>query len=110
MSKMELGDDREVVELLSQTRLRVVQPYRAPTELKVDRVLGPEEDQDDMFHTVHDVVSGVVGGRSGTILAYGQTGSGKTYMMVGPQEPNGPLVLTDQQRGLIPRALENLFA
>lgn len=114
MSGIELGEDRQVVEVLNQTRLRVAQPYRAPTELKVDRVLAPEEGQEDLFSTVADVVSGVVQGRSGTILAYGQTGSGKTYMMVGPPcsegEFAGQPMLVGEQRGLIPRALESLFA
>jgi len=62
MSKAELADERQVVEVLNQTGLRVLQPYKAPTEIKVDRVLRPEEDQGDLFHSVADVVSGVVRG------------------------------------------------
>ena len=37
-----------------------------------------------------------------SIFAYGQTGSGKTHTMVGSQEDF-------EQRGLIPRSLEQIF-
>jgi kinesin family protein C1 len=36
------------------------------------------------------------------IFAYGQTGSGKTYTMMGRPE-------TPEQKGLIPRSLEQIF-
>jgi kinesin family protein C1 len=36
------------------------------------------------------------------IFAYGQTGSGKTYTMMGRPE-------TSEQKGLIPRSLEQIF-
>lgn len=38
----------------------------------------------------------------GTILCYGQTGAGKTFTMTGATE-------NYQQRGLIPRAIQQLF-
>jgi len=113
MSDAEFAKNRPAVDVLSQTRLRVMQPYRPATELKVDRALGPEIGQEDLFGAVADVIEGVVHGRSGTILAYGQTGSGKTYMMSGPQCAEGEFagrpVLAGEERGLIPRALESLF-
>lgn len=39
-------------------------------------------------------------GYNGTILTYGQTGTGKTYTMIGEDE---------ERRGIIPRALEEIF-
>ncbi|RLN62666.1 hypothetical protein BBJ28_00023596 [Nothophytophthora sp. Chile5] len=50
------------------------------------------------------IVQDVMAGYNGTILAYGQTATGKTHTMVGPDDS----VLGDQ-RGLIPRALEDIF-
>ena len=44
-------------------------------------------------------------GFNNTILAYGQTGSGKTYTM-GTQFDE---CIREQQRGLIPRAVDHLF-
>ncbi|KAG7381310.1 hypothetical protein PHYBOEH_010995 [Phytophthora boehmeriae] len=60
-------------------------------------------------HTVYErvaapIVEDVMAGYNGTILAYGQTATGKTHTMVGP----GDLIQGDQ-RGLIPRALEDIF-
>jgi len=37
-------------------------------------------------------------------LAYGQTGSGKTHTMMGPDLRN------EESRGIIPRAIEDVFA
>jgi kinesin family member 17 len=45
---------------------------------------------------------GVPEGYNCTIFAYGQTGCGKSFTMQGPKEPAS-------QRGIIPRALEQLF-
>lgn len=41
-------------------------------------------------------------GYNGAIIAYGQTGTGKTYTMEGAR--------TGPDRGIIPRAVENIFA
>lgn len=49
-----------------------------------------------------DIVASAVDGYSGTIMAYGQTGAGKTYTMLGNTAAYA-------QRGIIPRALEDVF-
>lgn len=107
-----------VVEVLGKARLRVLRSGLEPLELQVDEALGPSASQSDVFNAVRDVVVGVVGGRSGTVLTYGQTGSGKTYTMAG-EAPALAQHMADvevirqafhsEQRGLIPRALELLF-
>ncbi|KAK1946647.1 Kinesin-related protein 3 [Phytophthora citrophthora] len=62
-------------------------------------------DQETVYNQVaQPIVEDVMAGYNGTILAYGQTATGKTHTMVGP----GDLVHGDQ-RGLIPRALEDIF-
>jgi len=53
---------------------------------------------DDSFHTK----SISCFASPGTIMAYGQTGAGKTFTMTGATE-------NYQQRGIIPRALSQLF-
>ncbi|KAG7398854.1 hypothetical protein PHYBOEH_010368 [Phytophthora boehmeriae] len=53
-----------------------------------DRILGPEETQNDVFREVEPIAQSVVDGFKACIFAYGQTGSGKTYTMEGtPSDP-----------------------
>jgi len=73
-------------------------------QFKFSSCAGPELDQADIYNSnAKDIVSGVMEGYHGTILAYGQTGSGKTYTMRG--EDSSP-----SSKGIIPRALEEMFA
>ena len=51
-------------------------------------------------------VQSVLQGYNATVFAYGQTGSGKTHTMRG--FPAGPQDL--DARGVIPRAVEDIFA
>ncbi|XP_056289393.1 kinesin-like protein KIF9 [Pseudoliparis swirei] len=48
------------------------------------------------------VVLGALDGHNGTVMCYGQTGAGKTFTMTGSTE-------SYQQRGVIPRALQEVF-
>jgi Cdc6-like AAA superfamily ATPase len=49
-------------------------------------------------------------GYSVTIFAYGQTGSGKTYTMAGVEEKfNQEIFKSDENDGIIPRAIKNLW-
>ncbi|CAI5745450.1 unnamed protein product [Peronospora destructor] len=53
-----------------------------------DRILGPEETQNDVFREVEPIAQSVVDGFKACVFAYGQTGSGKTYTMEGtPSDP-----------------------
>ncbi|XP_051998547.1 kinesin-like protein KIF9 isoform X2 [Xyrauchen texanus] len=59
--------------------------------------------QEEIYERVaHSVVQGAFGGYNGTIMCFGQTGAGKTYTMTGAAE-------TYKQRGIIPRALHEVF-
>ncbi|KAK7170235.1 hypothetical protein R3I94_000470 [Phoxinus phoxinus] len=59
--------------------------------------------QEDIYDGVaRSVVLGTFGGYNGTIMCFGQTGAGKTYTMTGAAE-------TYKQRGIIPRALQEVF-
>lgn len=54
-----------------------------------DRILGPEETQNDVFREVEPIAQSVVEGFKACIFAYGQTGSGKTYTMEGTASDPG---------------------
>ena len=59
--------------------------------------------QDSVYESCgRGVVGGAVNGINGTIMSYGQTGAGKTFTMLGN-------LTAYHQRGLIPRAVSQLF-
>ena len=58
--------------------------------------------QEDVFEEVSQLVQSALDGYKVCIFAYGQTGSGKTHTMMGPQ-------FSHEQRGVIPRAVEQLY-
>jgi kinesin family protein 5 len=71
-----------------------------------DSLFDYESSQDYIYETIGSPVvkvftrQCVLEGYNGTILAYGQTGTGKTYTMIGGE---------NEDRGIIPRALEEIF-
>ena len=59
--------------------------------------------QDDVYDlTSIQTVQNTVAGYNGSIMTYGQTGSGKTFTMLG-------LTNNYKQRGIIPRALQQVY-
>ncbi|KNA13725.1 hypothetical protein SOVF_113380 [Spinacia oleracea] len=67
-----------------------------------DKVFTQEASQNDVFSEISELVQSALDGYKVCIFAYGQTGSGKTYTMMGrPQSMD--------QKGLIPRSLEQIF-
>jgi kinesin family protein C1 len=67
-----------------------------------DKVFNHEASQEEVFFEISQLVQSALDGYKVCIFAYGQTGSGKTYTMMGrPEAPD--------QKGLIPRSLEQIF-
>ncbi|XP_055063263.2 kinesin-like protein KIF9 isoform X1 [Misgurnus anguillicaudatus] len=69
---------------------------------KLDGVLHNLSQEEVYDYVAQSVVLGAFQGYNGTILCFGQTGAGKTYTMTGAAEAY-------RQRGIIPRALQQVF-
>jgi kinesin family protein 5 len=83
-------------------------------KFNLDRVFDPASEQATVYEVVaRDMVESIVHGFNGTIFAYGQTGSGKSYSMMGPSDLVSRLGTGDvvsEEKGIIPRAVDHLFA
>jgi kinesin family protein 3/17 len=74
-------------------------------EFTFDHVYDDEAEQSDIYNTTARLsVCSALEGYNATIFAYGQTGTGKTYTMEGFKYN-----LHDEERGIIPRAIEDIF-
>mmetsp|Transcript_3747 Transcript_3747/g.5684 ORF Transcript_3747/g.5684 Transcript_3747/m.5684 type:complete len:1075 (+) Transcript_3747:68-3292(+) len=72
-----------------------------------DHVFDQDTDQRSVYETsAKTAVKSALEGYNATMIAYGQTGTGKTYTMEGDQSHRGR---TDEQRGIIPRSIEDIF-
>ena len=76
-----------------------------PHPYTFDHIFDMESTQDDVYKTAAvPAVESLISGYNSTIFAYGQTGTGKTYTMEGFSYN-----YTSPKKGLIPRAIENIF-
>ena len=65
--------------------------------------LSYSSEQANIFaETAYPVCENVITGYNGTIFAYGQTGTGKTHTITG-------VAKDPVQKGIMPRAFENIF-
>ncbi|CAK8572379.1 unnamed protein product [Lathyrus sativus] len=68
-------------------------------EFEFDKVFRQETIQENVFVEVEPILRSAMDGHNVCVFAYGQTGTGKTFTMDG----------TNEQPGIIPRAIEELF-
>ncbi|GFR81071.1 kinesin-like protein [Elysia marginata] len=98
-----LNDSKSVnVHLRRDPKKGVVNNQILDWSFKLDGIFN-NADQEVVYSTVaSDIVSGALDGYNGTMMCYGQTGAGKTFTMTGATE-------SYRHRGLIPRAISQLF-
>ena len=90
---------------------------KAFKNFKFDQVIDPSWSQNDVYENteISKMVKHVLDGYHATIFAYGQTGSGKTFTMEGykyMQNEKGipiPEIEINENNGIIPRAIDDLF-
>ncbi|KAI4232569.1 MAG: hypothetical protein L6R40_007355 [Gallowayella cf. fulva] len=76
-----------------------------PGAFTFDRVFDTHSRQADVFDfSIRSTVDDILNGYNGTVFAYGQTGAGKSYTMMGAD------IDDEEQRGIIPRIVEQMFA
>ncbi|KAJ8605636.1 hypothetical protein CTAYLR_000119 [Chrysophaeum taylorii] len=83
----------------------VVRPRsKEEVRFRVDRIYDCDTSQRDVFQGEGlPLIERVLEGKNALLLAYGQTGSGKTHTILGPEGT------TSEDRGLVPRAVEQLY-
>jgi kinesin family protein C1 len=70
------------------------------SEYHFDHIFGETSTQEQVYEEVSQLVESALDGNRACVMAYGQTGSGKSFTMIGSAD----------QKGLIPRAAEQIFA
>ncbi|KFU88992.1 Kinesin-like KIF9, partial [Chaetura pelagica] len=83
-------------------RAGAVNNHRTGWSFRLDGVLHNTSQELAYQALAEKLVSQALTGYNGTIMCYGQTGAGKTYTTMGPTTEH-------KQRGIIPRALEQVF-
>ncbi|CCI42806.1 unnamed protein product [Albugo candida] len=104
LSSTEIAHANENCLQLQSTRIRV--GLQQDKEFDFDAVYPPESNQEDIYtQLIPPLLDRFFDGYNATVFAYGQTGSGKTYTMGNEFK----LSLKPQNRGIIPRCMEDIF-
>ncbi|XP_055521085.1 LOW QUALITY PROTEIN: carboxy-terminal kinesin 2-like [Leucoraja erinacea] len=100
-----LPSDEKVITLTKEQESRTGNNRKdVKHDFSFDHVFQPVAKQEEVFEDISQLVQSALDGYNVCIFAYGQTGSGKTYTMEGPDE------LTCDTKGMIPRAVDQIFA
>ncbi|KAM7273768.1 hypothetical protein ACFE04_028432 [Oxalis oulophora] len=97
-----LSTDRRVIHrpIIVGSEKITVSSSGSRKEFDFDKVFPQEATQEEIFVEVAPILRSALDGHNVCLLAYGQTGTGKTFTMDG----------ANNQPGIIPRALEELFS
>ena len=102
-----------VVEAESSNKVLIKEKINASSTMRpftFDRVFGENSKQKDVYKSVvGPLIDQVMQGYNCTVFAYGQTGTGKTYTMEGLNSSPDIPIEKDQNAGIIPRAIRQLF-
>ncbi|XP_076114005.1 kinesin-like protein KIF27 isoform X2 [Mytilus galloprovincialis] len=102
LPKEKIAGEEMCVRIIPATNQLVLGKDRAFT---FDHVLSSKTTQDEVYKScIEPLVNGIFEGYNATVFAYGQTGSGKTYTV-----GDGISSFTDEEYGIIPRALKAIF-
>ncbi|XP_067928518.1 kinesin-like protein KIF27 [Watersipora subatra] len=103
LAKETVSGEQKCVKVLKDSKQVLVGKDRLFT---FDHIISPLEKQDTLYERCIDsLVTSCLEGFNATVFAYGQTGSGKTYTIGGTSAATH----TDEELGVIPRALQRLF-
>jgi len=102
---------------IDRNMIIVNRPKKGPYEFVFSQVLNTDASQYDLYSCCEGALRSVLDGINCCIMAYGQTGSGKTFSMLGKgwedvensQEPIASLNLEQEDCGIIPRSVSDLF-
>lgn len=94
---------RSITVHTSRLNARSTGTNRATEAFNFDYVFDHAASQRAVYAQVEPLVNSAIDGYRVCVFAYGQTGSGKTYTMEGS-------MATEETQGVIPRALETIFA
>jgi kinesin family protein 5 len=102
--EIQLGADQGVELIIKPGAISIGDASGEPREFPFDYAFDNTTTQTDVYeHCAQKSVQDIFQGYNGTIFAYGQTGAGKSWSMMGDK--------TDEtNKGIIPRAAENIFA
>ncbi|XP_041824334.1 kinesin-like protein KIF9 isoform X2 [Melanotaenia boesemani] len=86
----------------SKKRLESRRSHVSSQSFQLERILHNVSQEEVYIQVCERVVLGALDGYNGTVMCFGQTGAGKTYTMTGSAQ-------SYKQRGIIPRALQQVF-
>ncbi|XP_066572281.1 kinesin-like protein KIF9 [Amia ocellicauda] len=101
---IEFSPDGKTISLRARrdSRKAVVNNQQCDWTFRLDGILHNASQDEVYAAAARSVVLGALDGYNGTVMCFGQTGAGKTYTMTGATE-------SYRQRGIIPRALQEVF-
>ncbi|WWD21164.1 hypothetical protein CI109_105647 [Kwoniella shandongensis] len=109
LALIDYGDERTAAEtgqsqivVTSRTESATGQQREQVNQFTFDKIFEPKAGQKEVFEEISMLAQSVLDGYNVCIFAYGQTGSGKSWTMEGGQN--------DQDAGMIPRAIDMIFA
>ncbi|KAL9127064.1 MAG: hypothetical protein Q9217_003993 [Psora testacea] len=104
-NKAELASGGETIVDFDTEETCTIKSSDAAGAFTFDRVFDTSSRQTDVFEfSIRSTVDDILNGYNGTVFAYGQTGAGKSYTMMGAD------IDDEEQRGIIPRIVEQMFA